>query len=70
MMGNAGDLEIDVVALTGDIVSFPSQAAIEFVSEALSKLDTEVLYTCGNHDWALSRVGWPRKNCARNGGLC
>ncbi len=51
MMGNAGDLEIDVVALTGDIVSFPSQAAIEFVSEALSKLDTEVLYTCGNHDW-------------------
>jgi 3',5'-cyclic AMP phosphodiesterase CpdA len=46
----------DVIALTGDIVNLPSQAAIEAVSETLSDIETPVLYTSGNHDWHFPKM--------------
>lgn len=43
--------DYDALALTGDIVSFPSQLAVEFVKEKLESTETPYYYTCGNHDW-------------------
>jgi hypothetical protein len=41
----------DLVALTGDIFSFPSECAIEWALSELEKRDVPFLYTAGNHDW-------------------
>jgi predicted MPP superfamily phosphohydrolase len=40
-----------LVALIGDIFSFPSEAAIEWVLEKLKSFDLPHLYVAGNHDW-------------------
>jgi hypothetical protein len=40
-----------LVALVGDILSFPSEAGVEWVTETLSKAGTPHVYTSGNHDW-------------------
>lgn len=41
----------DVIALLGDIVSYPSERAVEFVQEVLCESGIPYYYTCGNHDW-------------------
>ncbi len=41
----------DLLLLAGDILSFPSQAGIDAVSEILGKSKVPYLYTAGNHDW-------------------
>jgi hypothetical protein len=41
----------DLIALTGDIFSFPSEAAIEWASEKLQKTGIPFVYIAGNHDW-------------------
>lgn len=41
----------DAVALTGDIVSFPSAAGVDFVKEKLDATEIPYFYVCGNHDW-------------------
>lgn len=41
----------DLILLAGDLVSFPSEAGIEFVVQALNKTGIPWLYTAGNHDW-------------------
>lgn len=43
--------DVKLVALIGDIVSFPSEAAIEWVAEQLKKVKLPYLYVAGNHDW-------------------
>lgn len=52
---NALDLaaknKAELVTLIGDIVSFPSEAAIEFVQEKMHSAGLPYLYTAGNHDW-------------------
>ncbi len=61
-------LNPDLLALTGDIIHFPSQANLDHVTEALIGLNTPILYTAGNHDWhfpgvegraALREASWP-----------
>lgn len=42
---------VDLLGLSGDIFSFPSEAAIEWVLKQLSESGLEYLYTAGNHDW-------------------
>jgi predicted MPP superfamily phosphohydrolase len=68
LMAEAASMNLDLVALTGDIIDFPSQAAIESASQAASQVDVPVLYTAGNHDWwfpdiqgraELRSVWWP-----------
>lgn len=39
------------VVLLGDIVSFPSEAAIDFVLEQTKSAGLPFTYTAGNHDW-------------------
>lgn len=43
--------QTSLLALVGDIFSFPSEAAIEWVLEKLNKTNIPYVYTAGNHDW-------------------
>ncbi len=47
----AKELDVDLLGLSGDIFSFPSEAAVEWVMERLEKSGLNYLYTTGNHDW-------------------
>lgn len=41
----------DLIAMTGDIFSFPSEAAIEWIHEKVSNCGIPYMYIAGNHDW-------------------
>ncbi len=41
----------DALALTGDIISFPTAAGVDFVRETLAETETPYYYVSGNHDW-------------------
>ena len=41
----------DVVALVGDILSYPSERGVEWVQEVMEEYDVKYFYTPGNHDW-------------------
>jgi hypothetical protein len=47
----AKEQKADFLALTGDIFSFPSEAAIEWVSQKLKETGIPFGYIAGNHDW-------------------
>lgn len=47
----ARDKQYDAMALTGDIVSFPSSAGVDFVKEVLAPVNVPYYYVSGNHDW-------------------
>ena len=49
-MARAATERLDLLALTGDIVHFPSPASVEFVVEQITALGVPAIYTCGNHD--------------------
>lgn len=62
--------KVDLLLLAGDILSFPSEAGVEWVREVLKKAGLPFLYTAGNHDWhyegtegplADLRTEWIRK---------
>ena len=43
--------KVDLIALTGDIVNFPSATAVSMVMEILTASGIPFVYTAGNHDW-------------------
>lgn len=47
----AKDQKADFLALTGDIFSFPSEAAIDWAYEKLKETGIPFGYIAGNHDW-------------------
>lgn len=47
----AADKKVDLIVLTGDIFSFPSEAAIEWAVKKLQETNIPYIYTSGNHDW-------------------
>ncbi len=47
----AKEQDIDFLLLTGDIFSFPSQAAIEWAFQKLDNTGISFAYVAGNHDW-------------------
>jgi len=51
IMTGAAELDLDLIALTGDIIDFPSQASIESAAASIAKAHVPTLYTSGNHDW-------------------
>ena len=51
MMIAARSQELDLIALTGDIVDFPSQANVDAVLAGVETAGVQTLYTAGNHDW-------------------
>lgn len=42
---------VDLIVLAGDIFSFPSKAAVEWVTSKLRETGIPFMYTSGNHDW-------------------
>ncbi len=47
----AKEINADLITLIGDIFSFPSEAAIEWVDAKLKETGIPYIYTAGNHDW-------------------
>lgn len=47
----AKEVNADVITLIGDIFSFPSEAAIEWVQSKLKETSIPYIYIAGNHDW-------------------
>jgi len=47
----AADAKASLVVLAGDIVSFPSEAAVDWVLARLRASGLPWVYTAGNHDW-------------------
>ncbi|PWJ53908.1 calcineurin-like phosphoesterase family protein [Dyadobacter jejuensis] len=43
--------KVDLLALPGDLFSFPSEAAIEWAYKQLSESGIKYQYAAGNHDW-------------------
>lgn len=67
---DARNEKYDLILLVGDLVSFPSEAGIEFAVRALNETGIPWFYTAGNHDWhyeglpgteVLLREEWTRK---------
>ena len=56
ILAKAKAAKADLVALTGDIISFPTLANVEFVAEELRKSGLDWIYTAGNHDWHFEGV--------------
>jgi len=50
-LGVAKESKVAMVALAGDMVSFPSQAAVEWLGERLADAALPYIYVAGNHDW-------------------
>lgn len=49
----------DAVVLTGDIVSFPSAAGVDFLLENLGATGVPYYYIAGNHDWHFEGLPGP-----------
>ena len=47
----AKEVNADVITLVGDIFSFPSELAVEWVNSKLEAIDIPYIYVAGNHDW-------------------
>lgn len=72
-LSRAREWKPELLALVGDIVSFPSEAAVEWVLRKLSVVGIPFQYTAGNHDWhyegmtgtlAELRATWTRERLA------
>lgn len=65
--------QVELLALVGDIFSFPSEAAIEWVQQRLQQAAVPYVYVAGNHDWHYEgmtgsleelRATWTRQRLA------
>jgi predicted phosphodiesterase len=43
--------KVDLIALTGDIINYPSATAVNFVKSEMVACGIPYMYTAGNHDW-------------------
>jgi len=50
-LAEAKKMKVDFLALVGDIVSFPSEAGVEYVKRRLDESGLNWMYISGNHDW-------------------
>lgn len=51
VLGLAREKKVDAIALLGDIVSYPSEYAVEWAKGKLDSIGIPYYYTAGNHDW-------------------
>lgn len=51
LLASAKDRNVDLIALTGDIINNPSQSSVQFISKTLNETGIRWLYISGNHDW-------------------
>jgi len=43
--------QVDLIALTGDQINYPSISSVEFVAGQVERTGIPHIYTAGNHDW-------------------
>ena len=55
----AQEEQSEMVALIGDIFSFPSEAGIDWALDQLKQAGLPYLYTAGNHDWHYEGMPGP-----------
>ena len=58
IIGAVSGLKLDAALLTGDIIHFPSRAALEQIEYGVRDLGVPHLYTVGNHDWFFPHLTW------------
>ena len=72
-LAQAQKMNVDFLALVGDIVSFPSEAGVEYVRKRLDASGLNWMYISGNHDWHYEglpgtemalRAEWTKKRLA------
>ena len=72
-LAEAKKMKVDFLALVGDIVSFPSEAGVEYVKRRLDESGLNWMYISGNHDWHYEglpgtemalRAEWTKKRLA------
>lgn len=51
LMQVAKNESVELIALVGDIVNYPSATAVEFVHSEVVATGIPYIYTAGNHDW-------------------
>lgn len=51
LMDKAVKQKIDLIALTGDILNYPSEHAVNFLLGELKRTGIPFVYVAGNHDW-------------------
>ncbi|MDR0338549.1 MAG: metallophosphoesterase [Planctomycetaceae bacterium] len=51
LLKKAKEEKVDFIALTGDIINYPSATAVQTVFDILKRSEIPFLYTAGNHDW-------------------
>ena len=51
IIDQAKELKVDFIALTGDILSYPSATAVDAVYKLVKETDIPFVFTAGNHDW-------------------
>lgn len=51
--------KVDMIALIGDIVNYPSATAVEFVRQQIQSTGIPHIYTAGNHDWHYEGMPGP-----------
>ena len=49
-LAQAASENLDLLALTGDIIHYPSPASVDFVVAEGEALGVPTVYNCGNHD--------------------
>ena len=49
-MAQAATEDLDLLALTGDIIHFPSPASVDYILAQMDALGVPAIYTSGNHD--------------------
>ena len=50
VLADAATMDLDLLALTGDIVHYPSLAVIDYLASRIQAFGVPTIYTCGNHD--------------------
>lgn len=43
--------KVDLIALTGDIINYPSKTAVDVILGKMNAINIPYVYTAGNHDW-------------------
>jgi len=63
----AREENVDLIALGGDIINYPSEKEVAWVLQQLKEAAGGIpfLYTAGNHDWHLEFVNEPRYDTSR-----
>ena len=51
LMDTAQNESVELIALTGDIVNYPSATAVEAVRQKVTSTGIRHIYVAGNHDW-------------------